>query len=96
VRPHTDSLIVVNGSLIATPNHAFRTTHGWARAESLEVGDVLLRAGTVDRTGGEPLDVAPAAVEGLEVRPGSVTTYNLEVAVHHSYFAGGLLVEDGP
>jgi hypothetical protein len=96
VRPHADRLIVVNGSLVATANHPFYTSHGWIRAEALEVGDSLIRGRDVDPASGARFEVEPAQVHQLMMRPGSVTTYNLEIAVHHNYFAGGLLVGDGP
>jgi hypothetical protein len=91
VRPEADRLIVINGSLVATSNHAFHTARGWIPAEHLELGDPL-----IGLDGASTLDVAPARVQELSMRPGGVTTYNLEVAVHHAYFAGGLLVHDGP
>jgi hypothetical protein len=94
VRPRADRLIVVNGSLIATSNHAFRTARGWVPAEDLDVGDALI--GLDSARGSDALDVEPDRVRELTMRPGGVTTYNLEIAVHHAYFAGGLLVHDGP
>lgn len=30
------------------------------------------------------------------MRQGGVPAYNLEIAVHHAYFAGGVLVSDRP
>ncbi len=96
VRPHTDSLIVINGSLFATPNHPFYTSRGWVRAESLHMGDGLIEARDLDPTGSVRLEVEPGSVRQLMMVPGSVVTYNLEIAVHHNYFAGGLLVHDRP
>jgi hypothetical protein len=96
VRPHAERLVVINETLVATANHPFYTSRGWARAEQLEIGTALVEARNADPTSAVRLEVAPAAVQALMMQPGSVPTYNLEVAVHHTYFAGGLLVHDRP
>jgi hypothetical protein len=96
VRADTDRLIVVNGSLVATPNHAFRTARGWVPAESLAPGDALVELADADPTDAVAWAGERSSVRALETRPGSVVTYNLAVAVHHAFFAGGVLVHDGP
>jgi hypothetical protein len=96
VRAHTDRLIVVNGSLRATPNHLFHTERGWIAAESLSLGDALIGMRSARPSDDSRLAVEPAEVRALTVQPGSVTTYNLAVAVQHDFFAGGILVHDGP
>lgn len=96
VRPETDHLIVVDGSLVATPNHLFRTGRGWLPAELLRPNDVLVRLRRDPAAAAAPLEAEAARVSALEMRPGSVTTYNLAVAGHHDFFAGGVLVHDGP
>lgn len=96
VRRAADHLVSVNGELIATDNHPFRTARGWVRAEALRVGDTLVRvldtgAGSAARFGTEPDEV-----RSLAMQPGTVDTYNLDVAETHGYFAGGFLVHDRP
>jgi hypothetical protein len=96
VRPHADRLVVVNDSLVATANHPFYTPRGWVRAEALTLGIPLVEARDIDPTSTVRLEATPAEVQTLMMQPGSVPTYNLEIAVHHNYFAGGLLVHDRP
>lgn len=90
VRPDVDRLIVINDALVTTPNHQFYTTGGLKRAQALTLGDPLYEL----RTGDSASELAAARVERLAARPGGVETYNLEIAVHHNYFAGGVLVSD--
>jgi intein/homing endonuclease len=96
VRADTEHLIVVNGSLVATPNHLFLTDRGWVPAEYLRPNDVLVRLRGAGPTGWLHVEAELGRVSALEMRPGSVTTYNLGVARHHDFFAGGVLVHDGP
>jgi hypothetical protein len=96
VRADTDYLVVVNGSIVATPNHAFHTERGWIPAEFLRTDDVLVNVRGTGPTDGSGLVATSARVGALETRPGSVTTYNLAVSGHHDFFAGGVLVHDGP
>jgi len=92
VRPETDRLVVVNGSLRATANHPFYTARGLVRADSLELGDTLVEARSNDGS----LSTEPSAVSTLFLQTGGILTYNLVVGEHHNYFAGGFLVHDRP
>src|SRR4029079_2251184 len=65
VRPHTDRLIVINGSLVATPNHPFLTNHGWVRAENLSMGDALVEARDIDPTSAVRMAIEPTEVREL-------------------------------
>ena len=95
VRPSADHLVSINGELVATDNHPFHTKRGWVRAGELRIGDGLVRVRGLDATDFRP-GLEPAEVRELVMQPGTVTTYNLDVAGSHSYFAGGLLVHDRP
>ena len=44
----------------------------------------------------ETFELAMNTVDSLTVGPRSVVTYNLGVRGTHAYFAGGVLVHDGP
>ena len=83
-------LIVINGSLAATTNHAFLTAQGTRRAEELRIGETLLRLSSSD-TGPR---LTPVEITELSQRQGQVLTYNIEVDTYHNYFADGLLVSD--
>jgi hypothetical protein len=96
VRPEADSFVRINGRLLATDNHPFYADGAWVRADSLQVGANLLLARDVDATAGVALELEPTRVSELTASTGPVTTYNLEIDVHHSYFAGGFLVHDRP
>ena len=60
------------------------------------MGDALVEARDTDPTSAVRMAIEPTEVRELVMRPGSVVTYNLEIGVHHNYFAGGLLVHDRP
>lgn len=91
--PDAEGTVLVNGRLRATPNHPFFVDGVWKRADELAVGDVLTRLdGGTNRA--MPMMVAPVHVETLESVAGRLTTYNLEVAGTHDYFAGGYLVHN--
>lgn len=91
--PDAEGTVLVNGRLRATPNHPFFVDGVWKRADELAVGDVLTRldGGT---NGAMRMMVEPVRVETLESVAGRLTTYNLEVAGTHDYFAGGYLVHN--
>jgi hypothetical protein len=97
VRPDAERFVRINQALLATDNHPFFTDSGWVRAVDLQLGSQLL---ALDRTRnadeGTGLAVAPESVARLTLEAGSGSTYNLHVAGHHGYFAGGLLVNDQP
>jgi hypothetical protein len=95
VRPFAPDLVVINGSLTATGNHTFYTARGWVRADELELGDSVMTVGDAVAAS-EQLSAEPSSIRSLEARPGSETTYDLEIETHHTYFAGGLLVHDRP
>jgi hypothetical protein len=96
VRPRADSFVLINGRLLATDNHPFYADGRWVQAGTLQVGAALLEARDLDPTVGVALALEPARVTQLVASTGPVTTYNLEVAVQHSYFAAGFLVHDRP
>lgn len=86
---HTGGYTVmrINGSLLATPNHPMRVIRdgvaSWKPAAAIQVGDELVgTAGTVP-------------VNSIAVDEASVpAVYNLEVEKDHTYFAGGVLVHN--
>jgi hypothetical protein len=96
VRRDADHLVSIDGGLVATDNHPFRTARGWVRAGELQVGDRLLRARDVGAAGVARFEMQPSVVGELAMLPGTVDTYNLDVEGTHAYFAGGLLVHDRP
>jgi hypothetical protein len=79
VHANTDHLVVVNGTLTATANHPFYSAGRWVPAEELFVGSNLFDGRTVS---------------AIEMKDGTSTTYNFEVADYHDYFAGGFLVHN--
>jgi hypothetical protein len=96
VRPQAERLVLINGALLATDNHPFYSNGRWVRADALEVGAPLLSARDIDASSRLELTLEEVPISSLSVQPGGVTTYNLEVAQHHGYFAGGFLVYDRP
>ena len=96
VHPESDNLVVVNGDLVATGNHPFYSAGVWVRADALSPGAPLLTAVDADPTSVTRLEDRAAEVYSLAQRDGTATTYNFEVAVHHAYFAGGILVHNKP
>jgi hypothetical protein len=94
VHPDSDDLVVVNGGLVATGNHPFYSGGNWVRADSLAPGSELLAAIDADPTSAVRLEASTDSVRSLAQRDGTATTYNFEVAVHHAYFAGGILVHN--
>jgi hypothetical protein len=92
--PAVEGTVLINGKLRATPNHPFYVGGQWKRADELAAGDPLL---TLDPRAGEgsmQMVVAPDTVTSLAMMPGTLETYNLEVAGEHDYFAGGVLVHN--
>jgi hypothetical protein len=96
VHPDSDNLVAVNENLIATGNHPFYSAGDWVRADALTPGSALLTAIDADPTSAIRLEAGPDNVRSLAQRDGTATTYNFEVAVHHAYFAGGILVHNKP
>jgi hypothetical protein len=94
--PDSGDLVVVNGSLVATGNHPFYSAGKWISADSLAPGTSLLTAIDTDPTSAIRLQAGADEVRSLTRRDGTATTYNFEVAVHHAYFAGGILVHNKP
>ncbi len=93
VHPGADDIVVVNGHLVTTSNHPFFANGRWVRADELRVGDELLHIDeNANATGLAPLATEP--VTALAAMPTKTTTYNIEVARHHDYFAGGILVHN--
>jgi hypothetical protein len=91
VHEGTPALLRINDTLTTTPDHPFFVNESWIRAEEITIGDLLLRADHLED--GQPLF---EPVVQLELLPGGVTTYNLEVSGDHDYFADGLLVHNKP
>lgn len=85
----TKETLVIDGTLRTTPNHPFFANGRWVRADALRVGDVLV---SLAPDGG----TRKTQVSSIEKAPGGMTTYNLEVAGVHDYFAGGVLVHNKP
>ncbi len=94
VHPDTERLVTVNGTLVTTVNHRFYTGGRWVAAERLSVGDDLLHAKSGAAEGEAALSIEPEAVRQVASLDGKATTYNFEVAQHHDYFAGGVLVHN--
>ena len=81
--------VVVNGTLVATPNHPFYANGGWLQAGKLHPGDTLLQLGPENQ-------VSPTKVRTLKFGAGGVRTFNIEVAGTHDYFARDVLVHNKP
>jgi len=92
VHASTPVLVRINGDLTTTPEHRFFVNGDWIRADHLRIGDRLLGAQLTVGVDGSP--TSHVKVARLEELPGGVTTYNLEVAPYHDYFAGGVLVHN--
>lgn len=92
VHEKSASLVQINGNLRATTNHPFYVNGRWVPAGQLHVGDaLLLLSSDRDVSFAAPLQ---ASVLSLSIEGERETTFNLEVASYHSYFAGGLLVHN--
>lgn len=89
----SSSIVRINESLRATTNHPFYSNGRWVPAESLSPGDSLVM---LDRVDGEGLHVSSGEVSSLVIESERETTYNIEVAGVHDYFAGGVLVHNKP
>lgn len=94
VHPDSDGLVVVNGRLHTTANHPFLANGGWVRADELNVGDALLLLSEKATSLGSASELQSTQVRSLVMTPERTTTYNLEVAEQHTYFAGGILVHN--
>jgi hypothetical protein len=88
--PDSTRLVVVNSTLVTTPEHPFWVDGRWVAAGQLRVGDALLTAASAQAS---PM-LVPASVHSLEARSDSTTTYNFTVGRYHDYFAGGVLVHN--
>jgi hypothetical protein len=95
VHPNSDQLVVVNSNLVATANHPFYSAGQWIPARALDIGDPLLML-SASASESARLGVMDERVTQLTMRNDVATTYNFEVAVHHNYFAGGILVHNKP
>lgn len=92
VHPATTSLVRINRDLVTTPEHLFFANGTWIQADKLRLGDRLLQA--VSLPGGGGVLTQALEVTRLVEFTGGVTTYNLDVAEWHVYFAGGVLVHN--
>jgi hypothetical protein len=90
VHPDTERLVIVNGTLVTTPEHPFFVDGNWVNAGDLAVGDALITASAAQAS---PM-IVPASVHSLEARSDRTNTYNFTVARYHDYFAGGVLVHN--
>jgi len=77
-------LILVNGSIAASPDHRILTARGYVPFGEVETGDQL-----VPNSGSDA-----QVVRKIEVLYGMTVVYNLEVVPYASFFAEGLVVED--
>lgn len=84
--------IVINGTLLTTPEHPFYVAGRYVNAGDLQVGDELTMLDS--QTGAVPMATKPIRVDSLASEPGLDRTYNFEVAGTHNYFAGGVLVHN--
>lgn len=89
-----EGTLLINGKLRATPNHPFFVGGTWKRADELEMGDDLLVFDPRASRGLKLLAVTPDTVRSLVSVPGTLETFNLEVAGEHDYFADGVLVHN--
>ena len=87
VHQNEGGMVLVNGTVRATPNHPFYANGKWVRADELNSGDVLI--GLTGR-----VDASMATLDSLQSMPAVETVYNLEVDTLHDYFAGGVLVHN--
>jgi hypothetical protein len=92
VHEDSASTVVVNGTLVTTPEHPFYVDGRYVKAGELQVGDELtmLDGGT----GAVPMATKTIHVQSLASESGLDRTYNFEVAGTHNYFAGGVLVHN--
>jgi Pretoxin HINT domain/Putative metal-binding motif len=84
-------IVRINESLRATTNHPFYANERWIKAEALTLGDSLL---LLENSDGVNLGIRQVAVSSLIAESERETTYNIEVAGVHNYFAGGVLVHN--
>lgn len=96
VHPDSEGLVVVNGRLRATANHPFYANGRWVRADELGVGDSLVMLNHGATALSSDANLGRMAVSSLSFEPERSTTYNIEVANQHTYFADGLLVHNKP
>jgi Pretoxin HINT domain len=99
VHPDLEGTVLINGHLQATANHPVYANGRWVRADELSVGDRLLQLspnnrGTEAMSYGDLGSSVAGQVAALVLLPGAQTTFNLEVANQHNYFAGGFLVHN--
>jgi hypothetical protein len=90
---HSSSIVRINENLRATANHPFYANGQWVSAEDLSPGDSLVM---LDRVDGTDPHVSSGIVSSLIVESERETTYNIEVAGVHDYFAAGVLVHNKP
>lgn len=92
VHERSASIVRINGDLRATTNHPFYANGRWVPADQLNVGDALIQL-SADREASLAASI-PASVLSLSMERERETTFNLEVATYHTYFAGGFLVHN--
>jgi hypothetical protein len=90
---HSGPIVRVNESLRATTNHPFYANGRWIPAGDLFPGDALVM---LDRIDDNRSHVSSGAVSSLVVEAERETTYNIEVAGVHDYFAEEVLVHNKP
>ncbi len=92
VHEDSDATVVINGTLVTTPEHPFYVAGRYVKAGELQVGDELTMLDGA--TGVVPMATKPIHVQSLASEPGLDRTYNFEVAGTHNYFADGVLVHN--
>jgi hypothetical protein len=87
-----EKLVVVDGSLRATPNHELFTNGEWLPLDGLMKKDALTRL--IRPTDSAGMTTRQEPVRTIETVPGDGAIYDIEVAVQHNYFANGVLVHN--
>jgi len=75
--------LVINDFLRVTPNHMLFVDGGWKPAGSIAVGDALYG-----------IDGNSVVVSSIKIVFDQTSTYNLEIAKYHTYFADNILAHN--
>jgi Pretoxin HINT domain len=88
VHPDTESLVVLDGTLVTTPEHRFYVQGDWLAAGHLQPDSELLRLTPHSTT------LSAAKLTSATSKQGPITTYNLQIQGPQNYFAAGYLVHN--